>query len=121
RLARHYDRVLASRRVFLSRITWPLMQLGIALFVIGLLIWILGLLPVNQTAAGVQVDTLGWGLIGNRGLLIYVNVLMLVGIFIFSFIMALQRGSAWTRSVQRIMTTLPVIGGAFKTLAIARF
>jgi type II secretory pathway component PulF len=121
RLARHYDRVLASRRAFLSRITWPLMQLGIALFVIGLLIWILGMLPVNQTAAGVQVDTLGWGLIGNRGLVIYVNALMLVGICVFLFAMALQRGSAWTRSVQRIITTLPVVGGAFKTLALARF
>jgi type II secretory pathway component PulF len=121
RLARHYDRVLASRRAFLSKITWPLMQLGIALFVIGLLIWILGMLPVNQTSAGVQVDTLGWGLIGNRGLLIYVNMLMLLGILLFLFIASLQRGAAWTRSMQRMVTTLPLVGSAFKTLALARF
>jgi type IV pilus assembly protein PilC len=121
RLARHYDRVLASRRAFMSRVSWPLIQLGMALFTIGLLIWILGMLPVNQTAAGVQVDTLGWGLIGNRGLIIYVNVIMLSGILLFLFFQALQRGAAWTRSMQRMVTTLPVVGGAFKTLAIARF
>jgi type II secretory pathway component PulF len=121
RLARHYDRVLASRRAFMARVSWPLIQLGMALFVIGLLIWILGMLPVNQTAAGVQVDTLGWGLIGNRGLIIYVNILMLLGIFLFLFITSLQRGAAWTRSMQRMVTTLPVVGGAFKTLALARF
>lgn len=121
RLARHFDRVLASRRAFLSRVSWPLIQLGMALFVIGVLIWILGMLPVNQTAAGVQVDTLGWGLIGTRGLIVYTNVLMLIGILLFLFIVALQRGAAWTRGVQRMMTTLPVIGGAFKTLALARF
>jgi type II secretory pathway component PulF len=121
RLARHYDRVLASRRAFLSRISWPLMQLGIALFVIGVLIWILGMLPINQTAAGIQVDMLGWGLIGNRGLIIYINVLMLAGILVFLFIVSLQRGAAWTRSMQRMVTTLPVVGGAFKTLALARF
>lgn len=121
RLARHYDRMLASRRAFLSRIAWPLMQLGIALFVIGLLIWILGILPVNQTAAGAQVDTLGWGLIGTPGLIKYVNVLMLLAISLFVLIQAMQRGAAWTRAMQRTMTTLPVVGAAFKTLAIARF
>src|SRR5262245_33484977 len=34
RMARHYDRVLASRRAFMARISWPLIQLGMALFVI---------------------------------------------------------------------------------------
>ena len=121
RLARHYDRVLTSRRAFMQRLTWPIMQLGIALFVIGVLIWILGILPVNNTAAGVQVDTLGWGLVGTSGLIKYVNILIVIGIVLFLFVESLRRGLGWTRTMQRTLVQVPVLGGAFKTLALAKF
>jgi type IV pilus assembly protein PilC len=121
RLARHYDRTLAANRDFRGRLSWPIMQLGIALFVIGVLIYILGILPVNMTAAGVQVDTLGWGLVGTSGLIIYTNILLLVGIALFLFVESVRRGLGWTHVMQRQLTRLPVIGGAFKTLALAKF
>lgn len=121
RLARHYDRVLASRRAFVGRLSWPLMQLGIALFVIGVLIYVLGMLPINQTAAGPQVDTLGWGMVGTRGLLKYLSILLFLSIVLLLFFQAIVRGVGWTRVMQRMLTQLPVIGGAFKTLALARF
>lgn len=121
RLARNYDRVLASRRAFLGRIAWPVLQLGMAILVIGLLILILGMLPVNQTTQGVQYDSLGWGLVGTPGLIKYVNFVLLVTILFIVFFESLRRGAAWTRSIQRILVTIPIIGGAFKTLAIAKF
>lgn len=121
RLARNYDRVLASRRAFLSRIAWPLMQLGIALFVIGLLIWILGMLPVNQTTQGVQFDSLGWGLVGTPGLIKYLNFLLMLTIIFILVFESMRRGVGWTRSMQRMLIKLPIIGGAFQTLALAKF
>lgn len=121
RLARHYDRTLAANRAFLGRLVWPMMQLGIALFVIGLLIYILGILPVNQTTAGIQYDSLGWGLVGTPGLIKYVNMLIVVGVIMALLVQSLRRGLAWTRAMQRQLTQLPVIGGAFRTLAIAKF
>ena len=42
------------RRTFLAAIIWPLMQLAVALSVIGLLIWVMGFLG--------NVDLLGLGL-----------------------------------------------------------
>jgi type IV pilus assembly protein PilC len=121
RLAKHYDRLLASRREFMARLSWPLMQLGTAIFVIGVLIWILGMLPANKTAAGVQVDTLGWGLVGTPGLIKYASILAAIAVVLFFFFKAIQRGVSWTRVMQRSLTQLPLIGEAFKTLALAKF
>src|SRR6185436_19568407 len=68
-LADHYDHQVQMRRAFLSAITWPMFQLCAALGVIGILIWIMGFLP---RVAGQQIDILGFGLVGESGLFIYV-------------------------------------------------
>src|SRR5581483_520048 len=41
-LADHYENQVRLRRMFLSSITWPIIQLTAALSVIGLLIWFIG-------------------------------------------------------------------------------
>lgn len=119
-LSNHYEKTLAARRAFLGRLAWPAMQLGLALFVIGLLIWIMGILPVNNTNAGPQVDMLGFGWIGTSGLIKYLNLLVLIAIVGLLCFEALRRGIGWTRSLQRAAMKIPVIGGALKTLAVAR-
>ena len=53
RLAEHYEHLLTLRRIFLVGILWPAIQLVLAIFVIGLLIWVLGF---------VGTDILGWGM-----------------------------------------------------------
>src|SRR5688572_10300508 len=40
KLAEHYERQLSLRRTFLAGIIWPMIQLGAAIFVVGLVIWI---------------------------------------------------------------------------------
>ena len=42
RLAEQYDQRLKMRRLFLAAIAWPMIQLVLAIGVIGLLIWIMG-------------------------------------------------------------------------------
>ena len=39
----------------------------------------MGILPINTGSGGVQVDILGWGLVGTRGLVIYLNLNLLFG------------------------------------------
>ena len=117
RLADHYDNQLRLRRMFLSAIAWPLTELGIAVLVVGLLIWIIGMIGQG---AETPLDPLGFGLVGNRGLLIYVAFVAGAGLLVFGAIWALRRGLGWARPVQRAVLRLPVLGGALQTLALAR-
>jgi len=121
RLAAHYERTLKVQRDFLGRLAWPLLQLGMAIGIIGLMIWIMGILPVNTGPNGAEVDILGLGLIGTRGLVIYVNILVVVGIVLLLLLETFRRGVGWTRSLQRLTLRIPVVGGALKTLALSRF
>ncbi len=121
RLAKHYDRSLVVQRNFLSRLAWPMFQLGMALLVVGLLIWIMGILPINTGAKGVQVDILSLGLTGTSGLIVYLNMLIVAGIGLLLFFEAFRRGVGWTRAMRRAVLQIPIVGGAFKTLALSRF
>jgi len=121
RMARHYDRMAAAKREFWSRLTWPLTQLGIALALIGLLIYIMGMLPARQSSDGMQTDLLGWGLAGTSGLVVYVIVLVILGLALWVFYEAARRRVAWTRRFEKWALAIPVLGNPLKTLALARF
>ncbi|HLA84584.1 MAG TPA: type II secretion system F family protein [Thermoguttaceae bacterium] len=114
RLAEHYESQLKRRRIFLAAITWPLIQLIAALFVIGIVIWIMGMIGEGKT------DILGFGLIGSRGLSMYLAILSGIGIVLLLVIRAFQRGMMWIRSVQRVVLRLPAIGPPLETLALSR-
>jgi type II secretory pathway component PulF len=106
--------------MFLAALAWPMIQLGIALFVIGVVIWISGFLNL-KTLDGEPLDMFGLGLIGNRGLALYVAFITFAFIAVVFVIEASRRGMLWTRQLQRNLLRLPVIGGAVQTLALARF
>ncbi len=116
-LADHYEGQLRLRRRFLGAITWPLIELAIAVFVIGFLIWILG---VIGESTGHTVDVLGLGLVGNRGLAIYSTLVGAVAVALLMVIHAIQRGLVWTKPIQRLALRLPGIGKALETIALAR-
>jgi type II secretory pathway component PulF len=121
RLGRNYDRMLASRRLFLGKLAWPLFQLGMALLVIGIMIYIMGMISNNQRAGASQIDILGWGLVGTPGLIKYILVLIslaIVGLLLFQW---LRNRQDWLRALQRALVPVPIVGGAVKTLAIAKF
>ena len=117
RLAEHYERQRELRRNFLAAIAWPMIQLVASLAVIGFLIWIMGM--IGQMG-GMQIDPLGFGLVGNRGLLIYLLVLALIAGGIGAIIHAVRSGWVFTRPIQRALLEIPVLGGALQTLALAR-
>lgn len=117
-LADRYDHQVAMRRSFISAIWWPMLQLAMAIGVIGLLIWILGILPTQP--GGKPIDILGFGLIGTDGLIKYVLIVGGIALAIALVVRAILRGALWVRPVQRLVLRIPKLGRAFETLALAR-
>ena len=117
-LADHYQNQLDMRRIFRAAILWPMAQLGIAVGVVGFLIWVMGMIPHSPGAK--PIDPLGFGLIGNRGLAIYVAFLAAVGVLFWLIRRAISRGMIWTKPIQRLVLQLPGIGASLQTLALAR-
>ena len=117
-LAEHYDHQLKLRRMFLASIAWPLIQLSAAIFVVGLLIWIMGMMPKGLD--GEPIDILGVGLVGTSGLLIYSALVCLGALCLAAIYEAIRRGLVWTRPLQRAVLRIPVLGNCLETLAISR-
>jgi type IV pilus assembly protein PilC len=116
-LADHYDQELTMRRNFLASIAWPMIELFLALSVIGLVIWISGFI---QESTHSDVDIFGLGLVGTSGLIKYVTVLGLIFAGAAVFYHSINRGLVWIRPVQRLLLRLPVLGPPLQTLALAR-
>jgi len=116
-MAEHYETRLKVRRNFLAAITWPMAQLGIALAVVGFLIWFMGVL---QAMTGMRIDILGFGLIGASGLSVYLALLCAAAAAVWVVVTAANRGMVWTRPVQRLLLQLPGLGKPLQTMALAR-
>jgi type IV pilus assembly protein PilC len=118
RLEVHYRRQVQAQRLFLGAIAWPMFELVFSILVIGALIWIMGI--IAQRNNGKPIDILGFGLVGTRGLIIYINFVVAVALCIGGVVIAIKRGMLWTRPLQRALMRLPVIGNALQRIALAR-
>lgn len=116
-LASHYEFQLKIRRGFLLAMAWPMIELGISILVIGLLIYVLG---VIGRSTGQPIDILGFGLVGTSGLIKYCTFLGLVAGGLYLIWWGIRRGLAWTKPVQRFMIRVPGIGTAIESLALGR-
>lgn len=120
RLAEHYDHSLAAKRALAGAVAWPALQLGIAALVVGLVIWVTAALGLKDFD-GKPIDLFGFGLVGSRGLAIYIALLVaLAGALVF-VLAAVRRGAAGTRTLQQLALRIPVVGRAVETLAMAQF
>lgn len=117
RLEAHYRRHVQARRVFLGAITWPMIELGLTIIIVGLLIWVMGMLPQN---GGKPIDILGFGLAGTRGLVVYVAVLLAIGLSLVGIRAAMMRGAFWVRPLQRALIRIPAVGPCLEKLALSR-
>ena len=118
RLASHYRAQVQLQRMFLLAIAWPVIELVLAIIVVGLMIWVLGF--VAQRNNGQPIDVLGFGLIGTRGLMIYTTFIIAVGLCVAGLIVAVRRGVLWTRPLERAVMQVPVLGPSLQKLALAR-
>lgn len=118
RLESHYRRQVQAQRLFLGAIAWPMIELAFAILVVGVLIYVLGI--IAQRNNGQPIDILGFGLTGARGLIIYINILIAIGLALTGLVIAIKRGKLWTRPIQHAAFRLPVIGKALESIALAR-
>ncbi len=116
RLAEHYEHLVTLRRIFLLGIAWPVIELVIAIGVIGVLILVLGWVARRT---GENADLLGFGLVGFPGLVRYVFLLSLLALCGYGLFLLFTRGPLANRLAQGLMF-LPGIGTSLRTMAMAR-
>jgi type IV pilus assembly protein PilC len=116
-LAEHYEHQIRLRRNLLISLTWPAMELVLALGVVGLLIFLMGAIPQLRKA---NVDILGFGLRGTSGLLTYLAILGAIAAGLALVYRATVRGMLWVAPVQRGLRWVPRLGKALETFAMAR-
>lgn len=116
-LSEHYEQQRHRRRVFWTVLAWPLLELTLAVAIIGFLIWIMG---VIGRRGDVTLDPLGFGLVGTPGLIIYLGVVGLIALSVAALVWAVRRQLAWTEPIQILATSAPGLGKILRTLALAR-
>ncbi|WP_425398663.1 type II secretion system F family protein [Aeoliella sp.] len=119
KLEHHYKVRHQLMRTFLGLLAWPMLQLFLAIVIIGLLIWILGALDAKDLD-GNPIDPLGIGLIGTRGVIIYANLIIAICLAIAAAVAAMRRGVLWIRPVQRFVTKLPGVGTSIQKICLAQ-
>jgi len=115
-LAEHYEHQMRLRRMLLTSLTWPLIELTLALSVVGIVIWVMGLSMFKKN----NIDILGFGLTGTSGLLTYLCFLAIVAFAGYMAYRAAVRGALWVAPVQRAIMRVPRLGRALETMAMAR-
>jgi len=116
-LADYYDQMDDIRRSFLKALTWPIIELIAAIVVVGLLILLCGALT---EMTGTTVDPLGLGLIGFRGLTVYLIFLVVIAGTGYALYRFMKQSVERSRVVHYFLLRIPKIGSLLKTLALTR-
>ncbi len=115
-MADYYDQLKETRSFFVGRITWPLIQLAMAIGIIGLVILLQGLLSPQST-----YDASGVGLRGVGGFIVYCEV-----VFGVLFLIGLVSYGLWKnwfachKVLVPLVQRIPVLGTALTTLGLSR-
>jgi len=118
-LAEHYDHLLKMKKNFVRLIAWPVFQFIVAILVIALMIFILGLIPGGPD--GKPIDILGLGLSGPGGAIVWLTCTFGSIFALFVAYQIVDRLLGGKRYFHRLFLKIPVIGGCMRSFAIARF
>jgi type IV pilus assembly protein PilC len=112
------------RREFHEQIAWPILQFVVAVLVITLLIYALGVIQPLSGAGGMPtkpLDPLGLGLTGERGAAIFFGSVCATVVSLFVLYRGLVLLLGRRPLVERVLLAIPAIGPCLKAMAIARF
>lgn len=116
RMADHYKEVAGLQDTFRRSILMPLIQLGLAVLVVSILIYIPPLLTPRREDA---IDLLGLGLVGGWGLAIFWGLVAAVVGMVAALLLLMRNGKlAMLRSS---LTRVPVLGRAILVFDEAMF
>ncbi|MEW4561331.1 type II secretion system F family protein [Bremerella sp. JC770] len=116
-IAEQYDERIALRRSFLAGIAWPLIELSIAILIVGIVIVVPAFLPKGPS--GQPIDILGLGLIGMNGLAIYGAFLFTVFFVLFATYFLWSRGGLTFLQLDRLVMNIPWLGESIRTMCLA--
>lgn len=111
RLGDYYEQLLKLRRTFLMGIAWPMLELILAVLVIGLFILIIGMVSEEMSF---------FGLSGVRGAVIYFTIVGLIAGSITMTIVAAMRGWISLEPFFRFMMNVPFLGTGLQNVALSR-
>ncbi len=114
-LADYYEERVKIYREFVRRIVGPMIQLFMAINILALLIYILGILGDRV------VDFTGLGLRGGAGVLRLYGFVFAVGLVIAVLITAFRKNVAGVQNLIPLLYKIPVAGAALQTITLARF
>jgi type IV pilus assembly protein PilC len=117
----HFVRQQQLWNAFVSKITWPVVQLILAVFVIAGLIYFLGIIADMRGPGAPPYDPLGLGLSGASGAMIFLGVVVGIALGLCLLYFLLTRGLGGRASVSAFLLRLPAIGPCLQSLALARF
>jgi type IV pilus assembly protein PilC len=118
-LSDYYELQQSLGREFRSQITMPVLQFFAAVGVIGLLIWILGIIADER--GGDPIAPIGFGLTGASGAITFFAVVgcflgLIAGLYFFVTRSLKKRGS-----FEAFLLRLPVAGPCVQAFAMGRF
>jgi type II secretory pathway component PulF len=117
-MADQYEVRLAMRRSFLRVVAWPMLELILVISFIGLVIWITDWL--RNVTGNPKLGIFGLGLVGTRGLLVYLTFWAAVIAGVWAVVRAAGRGLIWTRPLQRLILRIPAVGRPLQIIALER-
>ncbi|QEG01021.1 Type II secretion system protein F [Stieleria maiorica] len=118
-LADHFDQQVALRRLFLTSIAWPVIQLGLGLGVISIVIYLMGIL--TPSTGGQMADILGFGLRGGKGVLIFWGYIACVAAILWSLYFAYQKNLGGVQNLVPLLYMVPKLGPSLQTITLSRF
>ncbi len=118
-LAKYYEARVQQVREFRSQIAWPVIQLVAAIGIVGLLIFILGLLPPQ--ANGKPLDIIGLGLYGSSGSAKWFLSWIAGAVLGYLGWKMISNYPAGQMAMHPLLLRVPVIGRCMQSFAISRF
>ncbi|QDU76474.1 Type II secretion system protein F [Bremerella volcania] len=116
-IADQYEERIALRRSFLAGIAWPLIELSVAILIVGIVILVPAFLPNGLN--GQPIDILGIGLIGVKGLATYAAFLFTVFFVLFAIYFLWSRGGLTFLQLDRLVMNIPWLGESIRTMCLA--
>lgn len=115
----HYENLVRIKRDFIGMIIWPVIQLVAAVLLIAAMIFFLGMIA-TMTNTEAQ-DTLGWGLTGTKGAIIWLCFTFGSAFGLFVLYQVLSSSLSGKKSLDKFLMRIPVVGHCMRSFAIARF
>lgn len=118
-LAAHYEQQVTLRRLFLTAIVWPMIQLVLGLFVISLVIYLMGIL--TPAGGGEMMDILGLGLRGGSGVLIFWSYIACFVAILWAIYYAYKQNLGGVQNLIPVLYMVPKFGPSLQTITLSRF